>query len=269
MLKDISLYTKKYQKKISSESIILKTTKEIDHLRESAHIVRDLLYQLHKIIKPGTNELDITSFCENYITLREADPVLKTSGLYPHAALISRNNIAFHGIPSDMILREGDIITIDVVLVKNGWFGDGAWTYEVGQCHPSLRELVHFSHEIIYKCVTALEDTYDLSSIAGIIEKNCRSNKFRVLEEGAGHGIGRQLHEEPQILFHSKAESVPLKKGMVFTIEPVITNSPEILEYTDEGEAYVPSGYFTAQFEHMVAVNDRGLEILTNRNLLF
>jgi len=120
LLKDISRYTGKYQNDNSENSFILKTGYEIEKLRESALIVRDLLLQLHKIIKPGVNELDIAAFCENYIIIRDAKPFLKTEKLYPYAIMTSRNNIAFHGIPQNFILKEGDIITVDVVLQKTG-----------------------------------------------------------------------------------------------------------------------------------------------------
>lgn len=269
MLKDISLYTGKYQKNNRDELFSLKNDDEIDSLRESAAIVRDLLLQLHKIIKPGVNELDIAAFCENYILIRDAKPFLKTEGLCPFAVLISRNNVAFHGIPENVFLKEGDIVTVDVVLQKNGWFGDGAWTYELGVCADLARELVSFSREIIHHCVSALEKSGDLLSVANVIEDSCRQSPFRVIEEGAGHGIGLGLHEEPQILFGSDATSIPLKKGMVFTIEPVFTNCREKLIFSEDGVASVTSGFLTAQYEHMIAVKGDGLEILTDRKQLF
>ena len=269
MLKDISLYTGKYRNKKSEDSYILKSDDEINKLRESAGIVRDLLLQLHKIIKPGINELDIASFCENYILIRDANPYLKTEGFYPHAVMISRNNIAFHGIPEDNILREGDILTVDIVLQKNGWFGDGAWTYEVGSCADSTRNLVSFSKRTIEKCISNLERSRNLISIAEVIEIECKNSPFRVINEGAGHGIGLGLHEEPQILFGTDAEPLSLKKGMVFTIEPVFTDSTDVIQYSEDGSASVPAGFFTVQYEHMIAVNERGIEILTSRNPFF
>jgi len=269
LLKDISRYTGKYQNDNSENSFILKTGYEIEKLRESALIVRDLLLQLHKIIKPGVNELDIAAFCENYIIIRDAKPFLKTEKLYPYAIMTSRNNIAFHGIPQNFILKEGDIITVDVVLQKNGWFGDGAWTYEVGSCDDQAGDLVSFSKKIVNKCVETLESSRNLISIAEVIKNECKKSCIRVIDEGAGHGIGLELHEEPQILFGSEAESISLKKGMVFTIEPVFTNSDEPLQYSDDGSAFVPSGFLAAQYEHMIAVTDNGIEILTARNPLF
>lgn len=224
---------------------------------------------MHKIIVPGVNELDISTFCENYILIRGAEPVLKTGELYPHSVLISRNNVAFHGIPRDIFLSEGDVVTVDVVLMKNGWCGDGAWTYEVGRCSENLKKLVQFSKELIYKCVESLNKVRDLSVIGSVVCEQCSIHGYRVIDEGAGHGIGRDIHEEPQIIFKPESLSIPLKKGMVFTIEPVIANSVNPLKYNSSGEAYLSEKDLAVQFEHMVAVNERGIEILTERDSLF
>ena len=238
-------------------------------MREAGHLVRDLLIQLHKIIIPGVNELDIVSFCENYILIRGADPVLKTGNIYPYCILISRNNVAFHGLPEDYQLLDGDVITVDVVLQKNGWFGDGAWTYIVGEGSESLKEIVRFSNEIIFKAVDLLKKTGDINAIGKLISRECELSDYRVLEEGAGHGIGRSIHEDPQILFTSEADSIELKPGMVFTIEPVFTNSTQRLQYRADGAAFVEEGCYAVQFEHMIAVNDWGIEFLTGRDPKF
>jgi len=227
------------------------------------------LLQLHKIIKPGINELDIASFCENYMLIRNAVPILKTEKIYPYCILISKNNIAFHGIPENYILQDGDLVTVDVVLQKNGWFGDGAWTYIVGSCSSDLTKMVSFANDLIYKAVDSLKETLNLNIIGNIIEKECKKNNFRVLKEGAGHGIGQSIHEEPQISFNGESESIPLQTGMVFTIEPVITNSTLPLEYDHYGTAYLDVDSYAVQFEHMVAVNDWGIEILTERKPFF
>ena len=260
MLKDISHFTEKYYSNRGIGDFTLKTTDEISQLRDSAHLVRDLLLQLHKIIKPGVNELDIESFCKNYILIRGAEP---------YVIMISKNNVAFHGIPKNIDLKEGDLITVDVVLKKNGWFGDGAWTYEVGICSKDKKEILDFSHNIIFSVIDTLIKTRNLASIAKVIQNLCKKTPYRVLEEGAGHGIGLILHEDPQILFGDDAEDIELETGMVFTIEPVITNYIGMLSYSKEGAAYVDKGFLCSQFEHMVVVNENGLEILTDRNPLF
>jgi methionyl aminopeptidase len=266
LLLDISHYTKKSPQNKCTGSFILKSEGEISLLRESAYLVRDLLLQLHKIIKPGVNELDIASFCENYIIIRGAEPVLKTEKIYPYCILISRNNIAFHGLPEDYILKEGDLITVDVVLLKNGWFGDGAWTYEVGDCSEEVKKLNQFSNNLIYKTVENLKKLWNISAIGNFIESECKNNNYRVIDEGAGHGIGRSIHEDPHILFNRESESIELQTGMVFTIEPVITNSTETLQFSDTGVAFLNDKSYVSQFEHMIAVNDSGIEILTDRN---
>lgn len=220
---------------------------------------------MHKVVKPGTNELDIAAFCENYIILRNANPFLKTEKIYPYAVHISRNNVAFHGIPKNQNLRVGDIVTVDVVLEKDGWFGDGAWTYLVGSCSEEANKLISFSRDIVYQCVSSIEKSGDLSSISSFIKTSCEQSNFRVLDEGAGHGIGKSLHEDPEILFGQGGMSIPLQIGMVFTIEPVFTNCGEPLFFEEDGAAFVKTGFLAAQFEHMVAVSDGGIEILTDR----
>lgn len=238
-------------------------------LKEAAHVVRDLLQQLHKVIKPGINELDIASFCENYMIIRNVEPVLKSGGYCSSAVHISRNNIAFHGIPSDSVLKDGDIVTVDVVLRRKGWHGDGAWTYKVGQCSEQASRLVDFSKNLVARCIGAIDKECNISAMVPLIKKECELKGFRVLEEGAGHGIGLILHEDPQILYNSEAQSIPLKEGMVFTIEPVFTDSFGNLSYSEDGVAAVEKGFATSQFEHMVAVNRNGLDILTGRHTLF
>lgn len=265
MLKDISRFTEKSQNKSDSVTPVIKTRDEIAKIRDSAGIVRDLLIQLHKVVKPGVNERDIASFCENYILLRNARPFLKIENIFPYAVNISRNNVAFHGIPQDRQLVEGDIVTVDVVLEKDGWFGDGAWTYSVGTCSTEADDIINFSRDLVYKCITSIESSGDLSSLVSVIDDECRQSHFRVLYEGAGHGIGRELHEDPEIIFGLEARSIPLRRGMIFTIEPVFTNCKKSLSFASDGTAYVPEGFLTAQFEHMVAVGDGGLEILTDR----
>ncbi len=269
MLKDISHFTEKSQSNSDNLIPVIKSEEEIAKIRESAGIVRDLLLQLHKVVKPGVNERDIATFCENYIILRNATPFLKTENIFPYAVNISRNNVAFHGIPQNQQLVEGDIVTVDVVLEKDGWFGDGAWTYSVGKCSAEADNLINFSRDIVTKCISSIERSGDLSSIVSVIDDECRQRHFRVLDEGAGHGIGRELHEDPEILFGSEARSIPLRRGMVFTIEPVFTNCTKSLSFALDGTAYVPEGFLTSQFEHMVAVVDGGLEILTDRKALF
>lgn len=268
MFKDICRFTRTSSNRNSAE-IPLKSEEEIQFLRESAALVRDLIIQLKKIIKPGINELDISSFCENYILLRNGDPVLKSDGLFPYAVLLARNNEAFHCMPQNRFLEEGDILSVDIVLKKNGWYGDGAWTFEVGQCSQEIHRLVEFSSQLIRECVVKLEEHRDFASLGKWIFDRCYQEGFRVIEEGAGHGIGQSLHEDPLVLFSLDAEPLKVEKGMVFTIEPVITNYMGKLTYDSEGGAYVKEGYYASQFEHMIAATEKGLEILTDPLTLF
>ncbi len=269
LLTDISLTIEDCRENCEIELIFLKSENDLQQIRHSAYLVRDLLIQLHKVIKPGINELDIASFCENYILLRGAEPVLKTGKLFPSAVSISTNNIAFHGVPQNSILKDGDIVTVDVVLNKDGWYGDGAWTYVVGDCSDKIKSLVQFASDIIYEAVESLRESEDLASIGNIVTSRCDELNFRVLSEGAGHGIGRSLHEDPQILYTGSYETMKILPGMVFTIEPVITDSNSELKYNNDRSAYLPKGSHAAQFEHMVAINNSGIEILTCRKSLF
>lgn len=262
-MRDISLCTGPSARKRKKGNINIYGPVDLQGIRDAAGLVKDLLKQLYKIIRPGINELDIATFCENYMLLRNGDPFLKSSGLYKHAVLISRNNKAYHGIPENRELNEGDIVSVDVVVRKNGWFGDGARTYEVGNCPESVHDLVEFSRNVVLESVESLRKKPNLRELSDFISLMCRDKGFRVLEEGAGHGIGRNLHEEPIIRFGDGAESVKLVKGMVFTIEPVITDSFGELHYSDDGTAFLDEGFYASQFEHMVVFGENGLEILT------
>lgn len=268
-MRDICHCTGKSALSDRPDNFSLKSEDEISCLRDSAFIVRDLFIQLKKIVRAGMNELDISIFCENYILLRNAEPFLKSSGMFSSAVLISRNNKAFHGLPEDHRLHEGEIITVDVVLKKNGWFGDGAWTYEVGTCRTEVQNLVGFSRKIIYEYVDILRNGGSFRDAAEHLERRSTEEGFRVIGEGAGHGIGRDYHEEPVILFTPESSDDKVVPGMVFTVEPVITDYCGKLMYSTDGTAFVDPGYLSSQFEHMVAYGPEGLEILTDPLTLF
>ncbi|MBN2659123.1 MAG: M24 family metallopeptidase [Spirochaetales bacterium] len=260
-MRDISLCTGPSQKKNTEFNCY--SSEERLSIAHAAALVRDLLRQLDKIIRPGVNELDIDIFCENYIILRNGIPFLKESGLYGCSVLISRNHKAYHGVPENYFLKEGDIVTVDVVLTKDGWFGDGAETFEVGKCSADVSRLVRFSKQIIFDAVNFLERERNLDLLGDFIGRLCRENGFRVLEEGAGHGIGKELHEAPLIQYVTTGVPFILRTGMVFTLEPVITNWNGDLYYDENETALVHPGFFASQFEYTIAVNDGGLEILT------
>ncbi|MBB6479100.1 M24 family metallopeptidase [Spirochaeta isovalerica] len=261
-MRDISLCTGPSREEHERGEISYYSREERFYISQAAALVRDLLRQLEKIIKPGVNELDIDIFCENYILLRNGDPFLKSSGLYEYSALISRNNKAYHGIPENYVLREGDIVTVDIVLRKDGWYGDGAETYPVGNCPPEIMDIVRFSKEIVFDSVKILEQKQDLDVLGDFISEKSREIGLRVLQEGAGHGIGRELHESPLVQYVTSGRSCPLKPGMVFTLEPVFTNCPYDIFYDELGTAMVREGFVASQFEYTVAVQEEGLEIL-------
>lgn len=269
MIRDIFLSTGKSGQGRQDGEINIRNGEEIQQLREAAAIIRDLFIQLKRVIKPGVNELDISVFCENYILIRNADPVLKSSGFSSNAVLVSTNNRAYHSQPEDRVLKEGDIVSVDVVLCKNGWFGDGAWTFEVGNCSAYAHRLVDFSRKIVYECVHELNRSRDFSSAGSLVSRRCVEEGFHVVREGAGHGIGKELHEAPLIGFSGESAREPIREGMIFTIEPVITDYPHELSYEDDGAAFVPPGYLASQFEHMVVAGPEGLEILTDPLTLF
>lgn len=245
-------------------------------MRSSSQIVAELLEALAGMIKPGVDTLELDTFAEDFILSRGAKPSFKgytVPGLKPYPAAIcaSVNSGIVHGLPSaKVILKEGDIIGIDVGVNKNGFHGDAARTYAVGEISESARNLMQITHECLIRGIAAAKPGNRVGDISHAIESHVQANGYFVADNLTGHGIGRTLHEEPQIPNYGKPSRGPrLSAGMTLAIEPMVnigTNRVKEIGW----EYFTEDDSLSAHFEHTILVTDHEPEILSlagGRNL--
>ncbi len=198
-----------------------------------------------------------------------ARPASKGQYGYAYALNASRNNVVCHGVPSAAdILQDGDIVNFDITLEKNGYIADSSKTYLVGEVALPARRLVQTAYEAMWKGIQAVRPGATLGDVGHAIERHARRNGYSVVREYCGHGIGREMHEEPQVLHWGKPRTgLVLREGMVFTIEPMVNQGRRAVRTEDDGWTVVTcDGQLSAQFEHTVAVTASGMRVLTLRS---
>ncbi|BAI81206.1 methionine aminopeptidase [Deferribacter desulfuricans SSM1] len=245
--------------------IILKTKSEIDKIRNACQIVKEVLEKLELYIKPGIATKDIDKFAEDIINKRSAIPSFKNYRGYPAATCVSVNEVVVHGIPSDYVLKEGDIVSVDVGAYKDGYHGDAARTYMIGNVTDKAEKLVRVTKESFFKGIEKAVVGNRLQDISHEIQKYVEDNGFNVVRDFFGHGIGRNLHEDPTIPnFGKPNRGARLRAGMVLAIEPmVVEGSYEIVTLNDGWTAVTKDGGLAAHYENTIALTDNGPEILT------
>ncbi len=246
--------------------IIIKSDDEIKKIAHASRIVAETLKLLEKVIKPGISTKDIESFANNIIEKRGATPAFKGYKGFPGSLCISINNEVVHGIPSKKrMLNAGDIVGIDLGVICDGFIGDAARTYPVSEISDAAKRLLKVTEDALYVGISKAEPTNRVSDISSSIQKYVESNGFSVVRAFVGHGIGRELHEEPQIPNFGEPNKGPrLKKGMVLAIEPMINKGGYEVKVLRDGWTVVTAdGSLSAHFEHTIAITDNGPEILT------
>lgn len=249
--------------------ITLKTPEEIQTMEKASRIVADTLQLLIKEIKPGMTTEDLDKIAEDSICSRGGIPAFKGYLDFPKTLCASVNEQVVHGIPGKRVLKEGDIIGMDLGAIVDGFYGDSAVTIAVGDIHPRVRDLLRVTEEALYKGIEQAVVGNRLSDISHAVQRHAEAGGFSVVTEFVGHGIGRKLHEEPQIPNYGKPGQGPrLQYGMVFAIEPMVNiggNAIKILE--DQWTAVTKDGSLSAHFEHTIAIQPEGPpHILTARS---
>ncbi|MBD3308240.1 type I methionyl aminopeptidase [candidate division KSB3 bacterium] len=245
--------------------IHLKTPQEIDLIRQSGRLAAQTLHMLHQATLPGISTLELDHMAEQFIRAKHAIPSFKGYHGFPHSVCCSVNEQVVHGIPNAAKLQEGDIITLDVGVYKNGYHGDSAITIGVGQISTEAEHLMKITHDALYLGIQQAQIGARLGDIGYTIQTLAEQHHYGVIREYTGHGIGRELHEPPHVLHYGKANTgLRLKAGMVFTIEPMITQgSHEISIKPDGWTAVTIDKSLCAQFEHTIAITEQGPDILT------
>lgn len=247
--------------------INIRNQKEINLIKESSGMVFDVLESLNELITPGASPKDLDLFAENYIKNNGGTPAFKGYMGFPSTLCISVNEEVVHGIPSERLLKNGDIVSIDCGVLKNGFYGDSARTYAVGKISKELNNLLDVTKKSLSLGIKSAKTGGRLSDIGYAIQKYVENNGFSVVRDLVGHGIGENLHEEPQIPnYGEKGEGIILKEGMCFAIEPMVNmGENEILTKKDGWTIYTKDMKPSAHFEHTIVVRKEGGEILSTR----
>ena len=246
-----------------------KRPEEIALLAESGRLLAEVFNHLDRLDLIGISTMQVNDLVEDLIVHKlHARPASKGQYGYAYALNASRNQVVCHGVPSAKdILQDGDIVNFDITLEKNGYIADSSKTYLVGEVSPPARRLVEATYEAMWKGIHAVRPGATLGDVGHAIERHARRKGYSVVREYCGHGIGREMHEEPQVLHWGKPRTgLVLREGMVFTIEPMLNQGRGAVQTEDDGWTVVTrDGQLSAQFEHTVAVTRNGVRILTLR----
>ena len=238
---------------------------EIKKMKQAAKVVRDLLFDIELMIKPGVTTLELDKYAENYIIDKGSIPGFKGLYGFPGTICVSINDEVVHGIPSNRKLNEGDIIGIDVGAIFEGYYGDHAKTFPVGKINKDIEKLINVTQECLIKGIEQAVPGNRIGDIGYAIQSHAELNNYSVVKELVGHGIGEKLHEEPQIPnYGSKNTGALIEEGMCFAIEPMINFGEEsIYTKSDNWTVCTKDGEPSAHFEHTITITKNGAEILT------
>jgi methionyl aminopeptidase len=236
--------------------------------RIAGTIAASTLDEVAKIIKPGISTDEIDKICFEFINDHEAYSAPLFYRGFPKSCCTSANHVVCHGIPSDKILKEGDIVNVDVTAYKNGWHGDTSRMFKVGEISIKAEKLINATYESMMKAIKIVREGIQLGDIGSIIQNHVESKGFSVVQDFCGHGIGQTFHKEPNILHYGKkGTGEKIKAGMIFTIEPMINlGNYETKTLNDGWTAVTKDKSLSAQFEHTIGVTKDGYEIFTQSN---
>jgi len=245
--------------------VILKSVQEIEKIRKSNQLVAETLAILESEVKPGINTLYLNDLSERLAREKGVIPAFKGYCGFPYALCASPNNVVVHGFPSKKPLVEGDIVSLDFGILKEGYYGDSAITVAVGKISETAARLCRVTKEALFKGIEKAVPNGRLSDISHAIQSHVETAGFSVVRKFVGHGIGSKLHEEPQIPnFGEPGNGVRLKPGMTFAIEPMVNEKGYDVKVLDDGWTTVTKdGCLSAHFEHTIAITENGPVILS------
>ncbi|MFQ5487300.1 MAG: type I methionyl aminopeptidase [Gammaproteobacteria bacterium] len=250
-------------------SIHIKTPEEIEKMRVAGRLAAEVLEMIDPHVKAGVTTGELDSICHEYITrVQEAVPAPLNYHGFPKSICTSVNHQVCHGIPGKRILRNGDIINIDITVIKDGWHGDTSKMFFVGEPSVIARRVTRISYECLCIGIEMVRPGICLGDIGHAIQRHAESHNMSIVREYCGHGIGRNFHEEPQVLHYGKpGTGVALEAGMTFTIEPMVNAGKRYVKLLpDQWTVVTKDRSLSAQWEHTVLVTEDGVEILTRRS---
>ena len=250
--------------------IPLRTEEEIVKLREACKLASDVLVMIEPYVKEGVTTGELDRICHDYmVNVQKVIPACLNYHGFPKATCISINEVVCHGIPSDdKKLKRGDIVNIDVTVIKDGYFGDNSKMYVVGETNIRSKKLVEAAQEALYVGLRTVKPGIRLNEIGKAVQKYTESQGFSVVREYCGHGVGTEFHCEPQVLhYYADDGGVILKPGMVFTIEPMINAGKKEVRIMGDGwTVKTKDRSHSAQYEHQIVVTENGCEVMTIRD---
>ncbi|MGA4492603.1 type I methionyl aminopeptidase [Vreelandella venusta] len=250
--------------------VTLKSAEELRVMREAGRLLASVFSYLDKQIVPGISTMDINHWAEDYIVDHlQARPASKGQYGYQYVLNASVNHVVCHGIPSEtQKLKSGDIVNVDITLEKGGFIADSSKMYLLGDVKPYAKRLVDKTYESMWQGIHAVKPGATLGDVGYAIQQYAEKQGYSIVREYCGHGIGREMHEEPQVLHYGKkGKGLTLQEGMVFTIEPMVNQGKAKIKTKRDGWTVVTSDkQLSAQWEHTIAVTSSGFEVLTLRD---
>ena len=248
----------------------IKTAAEIERMRVACRLAADVLEMIAPHVQPGVSTGELDRICHEYIVeVQQAIPAPLNYHGFPKSICTSVNQVVCHGIPSERrILKHGDIVNVDITVLKDGYHGDTSAMFLVGKVEPHAERLVRITQECLYRAIDLVRPGARLGDIGHVIQQHAEGNYYSVVREYCGHGIGAQFHEEPQVLHYGRpGTGMELQEGMTFTIEPMINAGTRHtkLSQRDGWTVETKDGRLSAQWEHTLLVTAGGCEVLTAR----
>jgi methionyl aminopeptidase len=250
---------------VEQRGITIHTAEDFAPMRAAGRLAAEALDMITPHVMPGVTTGQLDSICHDFITARGAIPAPLNYRGFPKSTCISINHVVCHGIPGERVLMDGDILNIDITVILNGWHGDSSRMYVAGQASTKARRLIDITYDAMMRGIAAVKPGGTFGDIGFAIQHFVEGQRFSVVRDFCGHGIGRRFHEPPNVLhFGRRGDGPKLKPGMFFTIEPMVNaGRPEVKILDDGWTAVTRDRSLSAQFEHMVGVTEEGCEIFT------
>jgi len=245
--------------------IILKSRQEIEKMRKSNVLVAAILEELKKKIRPGVKTIELDRLSEEMALKKGARPAFKGYRGYPYSLCTSVNSEVVHGMPSERELKEGDIVSLDFGILNDGYYGDAAVTVPVGEITPAAKRVLRVTEEALYRGIAEVRAGNRIGDVSAAIQGHAEAAGFSVGQDLVGHGIGKSLHEDPQVPnYGTSGRGIELNPGMVFAIEPMVNEGTYRVDVLRDGWTVVTAdGKLSAHFEHSVAITENGPVILS------
>ena len=262
----IALYNQRISRKMRTEPVILHDENGFAAMRKAGALAAEVLDMITEHVTAGITTLELDTICHEYILAHNAIPAPLNYKGFPKSTCISLNHVVCHGIPSEKKLADGDILNIDITVILDGWYGDSSRMYWVGEPSVKAKNLCRVTYECLMLGIEAAKPGNTLGDIGAAIQTHAHNNRFSVVRDFTGHGLGQVFHTAPTVLHYGKAGTgMALKPGMIFTIEPMINAGNHDTKILADGwTAVTRDKSLSAQFEHSIGITETGAEIFTN-----